>query len=299
MSTPSTQSAAAGGALLADETTLGPVELRVGDLDRSIPFYTRVIGLTVIARDERTASLGGAPHGGAQAGGEAVVILHADPAARAPGREAGLYHYALLLGSREELARVGRRIAETRTRIDGASDHGTHEAIYLPDPDGIGVELASDRPREEWPLDPFAMGGPHPLDVGALFETIAGEAPREHADERLRVGHVHLHVSDLDASSRFYHDGLGFAVRARMPHAEFVSAGGYHHHVAYNLWRGEGVRPASPDAFGLINWTLRTAGEAQAVRARLERLGFAIEKRDGERGGLLARDPAGIAVSVE
>ena len=299
MSETSTQDAAHGG-LLADETTLGAVELRVGDLDRSIPFYTQVVGLSVIARDERTASLGGL-------GGEAVVILHADPSARAPGREAGLYHYALLLSSREELARVGRRIAETRTRIDGASDHGTHEAIYLPDPDGIGVELASDRPRESWPVDPFAMGGPHPLDVGALFETIAGEGPSEHADERLRVGHVHLHVADLDASSRFYHDGLGFAVRARMPHAEFVSAGGYHHHVAYNLWRGEGVRAASPDVFGLINWTLHTAGEADAVRARLESLGFAIEERlprggaqaGAGGGGFLARDPAGIAVAVE
>ena len=148
------------------------------------------------------------------------------------------------------------------------------------------------------------MGGPHPLDVPALFETIAGEAPSAHADERLQVGHVHLHVSDLEASSRFYHEGLGFAVRARMPHAEFVSTGGYHHHVAYNLWRGEGVRGASPDALGLINWTLRTAGEADAVRARLDTLGYAIEERPPRGGaqapgGFLARDPAGIAVAVQ
>jgi catechol 2,3-dioxygenase len=292
------EQAAPGSVLLADETRLGPVELRVSDLERSLPFYERVIGLSVLERDERSASLGGLA-------GEAVVVLHADPAARAPGRESGLYHYALLFSSREELARVGRRVAETRTRIDGASDHGTHEAIYLPDPDGIGIELASDRPREQWPRDAFAMGGPHPLDVQALFETIAGEAPSEHADEGLRVGHVHLHVGDLDASSRFYHDGLGFAVRARMPHAEFVSAGGYHHHVAYNLWRGEGVRGAATDVLGLVNWTLRTAGEAdvplsgaQAVRARLEGLGYAIEDR-GPGGGFLARDPAGIAVAVQ
>ncbi|HEX4034526.1 MAG TPA: VOC family protein [Solirubrobacteraceae bacterium] len=283
------EQAVPASALLADETRLGPVELRVADVERSLPFYERAIGLRVIDRDERSASLGGL-------GGESVVVLHSDPAARAPGRESGLYHYALLFSSREELARVGRRVAETRTRIDGASDHGTHEAIYLPDPDGIGIELACDRPREGWPLDPFAMGGPHPLDVGALFETIAGEARSEHADEGLRVGHVHLHVSDLEASSRFYHDGLGFAVRARMPHAEFVSAGGYHHHVAYNLWRGEGVRGASPDALGLINWTLRTAGEADAVRARLVALGYAIEDRGD--GAFLARDPAGIAVAV-
>jgi catechol 2,3-dioxygenase len=279
---------------LADATRLGAVELQVSDLDRSIDFYTRIVGMTVAAREGASASL--------SAGGETIVTLRQEPGARPPRREAGLYHFALLFGSREELARVARRVAQTRTRIDGASDHRTHEAIYLPDPDGIGVELAADRPRELWPsLDDgtFFGHGPQPLDVRALFATVENEGPTQRAQQSLRVGHVHLHVGELDTSTRFYRDGLGFAVMAEMPHAVFVSAGGYHHHVAYNLWRGERVPPYSPDTLGLINWTLQTtdAAERDAVRERLRTIGASIEER--EDGSLLARDPSAIAVLVK
>jgi catechol 2,3-dioxygenase len=281
------------GTSLADTVRLGAVELRVTELERSIDFYTRIVGMQVAAREGRTATL--------HAGGEAIVTLREQPGARQPHREAGLYHFALLFPSREELARVGRRVAETRTRIDGASDHRTHEAIYLPDPDGIGVELAADRPREYWPrLDDgqFYSHGPQPLDVRALFATVEHEPACALADPALRVGHIHLHVGDLDASTRFYRDGLGFAVMAQMPHAVFVSVADYHHHVAYNLWRGESVPAYAPDTVGLINWTLETADAAErdAVRARLEASGESVETR--EDGALLARDPAAIAVLV-
>ena len=287
------------GALLADATRLGGVELTITDLDRSLDFYTRVIGLSVHDRGDRHAALG--------AGGEDLVTLRADPAARPPGRHAGLYHFALLFPTREELARAGARVAATRTRIDGASDHGTHEAIYLPDPDGIGLELAADRPRERWG-DPsgadFFAHGPQPLDVGALFATIdppwrgaGGEPPGALAAGGLRMGHVHLHVGDLDASTRFYRDGLGFEVKTTMPTATFVSAGGYHHHVAYNLWRGDGVGPAPDGVVGLNHWTLVCADQAEleAVRNRLATLGVTLEQRDG---GTLARDPSRIAVLI-
>jgi len=291
MTQASTQTPTGSG--LADTTRLGAVELQVTELERSIDFYTRIVGMQVQAREEGSASL--------HAGGETIVTLREQPGARQPRREAGLYHFALLYPSREELARVARRVAETRTHIDGASDHRTHEAIYLPDPDGIGVELATDRPREQWPrLDDgqFYTHGPQPLDVRALFATIEAEPTSPLADPALRVGHVHLHVGDLDASTRFYRDGLGFAVMAQMPHAVFVSAGGYHHHVAYNLWRGESVPAYSPDTVGLLNWTLETAGaeERDAVRARLEAIGASVQTR--EDGSLLARDPAAIAVLI-
>ena len=289
--TTNTDTIAPSGALLADPTRLGSVELQVSDLDRSVDFYTRVIGLTLRERDEQVAALG--------AGGEDLVTLHGNPAAL-PARGSGLYHYALLFPSREELAHAARRIAESATRIDGASDHGTHEAIYLPDPDGIGIELAADRPREQWPdlhSDALFAAGPQPLDVGALFETIGEEPTRPLAGPGLAMGHVHLHVGDLDAASRFYVDGLGFELMMGMPTARFVSAGGYHHHVAYNVWRGLGAPAAPAGSIGLRHWTLVTAGaqERAAVSERLSALGVALEER---AEGTLARDPFGIAVLI-
>ena len=280
------------GALLADATRLGGVELTVTDLGRSLDFYTRVIGLALRERGEGFAALG--------AGGEDLVTLRVDAAARPAARHAGLYHYALLFPTREELARVARRVAASASPVSGASDHGTHEAIYLPDPDGNGIELAADRPRDAWPDrrggDLFT-GGPAPLDIGGLFAAIEGEQPRPLADPGLRMGHIHLHVGDLDAATRFYRDGLGFEVIATLPTAVFVAAGGYHHHVAFNVWRGVGVEPAPADAVGLRHWTLIAAGpdELEAVRRRLRSLDVALEER---AGGTLARDPSGIAVLI-
>ena len=281
------------GALLSDATRLGGVELTITDIDRSIGFYTDVIGLRVHERSAARASLG--------AGGEDLVTLHADPSARAPGRQAGLYHYALLLPSRVELARAGRRIAERRVPIDGASDHGTHEAIYLPDPDGIGIELASDRPRELWPdtRGGNLFGhGPAPLDAPDLFATIEGEPYAASADAGLRIGHIHLHVGDLESETGFYRDGLGFEITALLEHAAFVSAGGYHHHLAYNLWRGFGVGQApSGGVVGLRHWTLVTDGEDEraAIATRLDAIDAVVQER---ADGLFARDGAGIGVLV-
>jgi catechol 2,3-dioxygenase len=276
------------GAQLADATRLGAVELTVANLDRSIAFYRDVIGLRLHGREDPVARMG--------AGGEDLVVLHEDPAARAPARTAGLYHYALLVPSREELARVTMRVAQARVPVQGASNHGTHEAIYLPDPDGIGIELAADFPREQWPdwREVYA-GGPAPLDVDGLVATVAGEEIPRQADAGLRMGHVHLHVGDLESSKRFYRDGLGFEVVADLGTAVFAAAGGYHHHVAFNVWRGRGVPPAPEGAIGLRQWTLELDGDGElaAARARLEAVGAPLEARNG---GLLARDPSGIAV---
>jgi catechol 2,3-dioxygenase len=191
------------------------------------------------------------------------------------------------------------RLAATRAPIDGASDHGTHEAIYLPDPDGNGIELAADRPREEWPdlRGGAYTAGPAPLDLEKLLATVAGEQVTRQAGPGLRMGHVHLHVGALEPANRFYVDGLGFEPITSMPSAAFVSAGGYHHHVAYNLWRGPGAPPAPADAVGLRHWTLVVdgPGELAAVRDRLEAIGAPVQEHGD---GLLARDPSGIAVAV-
>ena len=181
--------------------------------------------------------------------------------------------------------------------IDGASDHGTHEAIYLPDPDGNGIELAADRPRELWPRPLDYAGGPHPLDFDGLLASIAGEESRGKAGPGLVVGHVHLHVGDLERGLGFYRDVLGFELMTFMPGAAaFVSAGGYHHHLGFNIWRGEGVPPIPEGRVGLRHWRVvhDEPEEVAAVHERVRAAGIATEEREG--GGFLVRDPWGIAV---
>ena len=201
----------------------------------------------------------------------------------------------MLYATREELARAGAAHRTTQTPIDGASDHGTHEAIYLPDPDGNGLELAADRPRELWPDRGTELGGPLPLDLRGLLASVDGEPASTPAAPGLRVGHLHLHVGNLEASRRFYCDGVGFAVRAELPTAYFLAAGDYHHHLGFNVWRGAGVPPVAPGSVGLEHWTVLLGGEETLAAAgeRLAALGVAAEQRED---GLLARDPSGNAV---
>ena len=267
---------------------LGAVHLSVTDLDRSVAFYESSIGLRVHHREGGVVTMG--------VGVEDLLILYGEPSARRAGRHAGLYHYALLFPSRQELARAALRLAATQTPIQGASDHGTHEAIYLPDPDGNGIELAADRPRELWPRPLEYAGGPHPLDLDGLLATIAGEEPRGKASPGLVVGHVHLHVGDLERGLGFYRDVLGFELMTFMPGAAaFVSAGGYHHHLGFNIWRGQGVLPVPEGRVGLRHWTvvLDDPEEVAAVRQRIRPAGIATEEREG---GFLVRDPWGLAV---
>jgi catechol 2,3-dioxygenase len=229
------------------------------------------------------------------AGEEDLLVLHEEPSARRAGRHAGLYHYALLFPSREELTHAALRLAATKTPIQGASDHGTHEAIYLPDPDGNGIELAADRPREAWPRPLDYAGGPHPLDLDDLLATVTVEEPRGKAGPGLVVGHIHLHVGDLERGLAFYRDVLGFELMTFMPGAAaFVSAGGYHHHLGFNIWRGEGVPPVPQGRVGLRHWTvvLDDPEEIEAVRKRVRVAGIKVEDK-GE--GFLVRDPWDIA----
>jgi catechol 2,3-dioxygenase len=287
--------AAEGVSTLPATLRLGAVALTVTDLGRSIAWYEAALGLHLHRRD---ADAGVAALGD---GTEDVLVLHEDPAAtQPPRRSSGLYHYALLFPTREELARVALRLAATRTPIQGASDHGTHEAIYLPDPDGNGIELAADRPREQWPSpeEEFSRGGPMPLDLDALLATVEGEAPPSaRVAPGLRVGHVHLHVGDLAQALAFYRDAIGFDVWAMMPTAAFVSAGGYHHHLGLNTWRGVGAAPQGPGAVGLRHWTivLDAADDVAEVRARLREAG--LEAHD-VAGGFAVADPFGMTVQV-
>jgi catechol 2,3-dioxygenase len=267
---------------------LGAVHLTVSDLGRSVTFYEDAIGLELHHKKDGVARMG--------VGEEGLLVLYEEPGARRAGRHAGLYHYALLYPSREELARAALRLAARRTPIQGASDHGTHEAIYLPDPDDNGIELAADRPREQWPRPLDYAGGPQSLDLDGLLTSVAGEEVRGEAGPGLAVGHVHLHVGDLERGLAFYRDVLGFELMTFMPGAAaFVSAGGYHHHLGFNVWRGEGVAPVPEGRVGLRHWTvvLEDPEEVAVVGGRIRDAGIATEEREG---GLLVRDPWEIAV---
>lgn len=270
-------------------TRLGAVHLVVADLARSIAFYERSIGLRVHGREPGSARLG--------TGGDDLVVLTEDRGAPAPGAHAGIYHFALLFSSRAELARAAGRLARTRTAITGASDHGFSEAIYLPDPDGIGIELYADRPREKWPpLDRIDRIAPQPLDLEGLLEAADDERAEDGADPHLAVGHLHLHVGDIEAARGFYGDVIGFEEQIVMPSAVFVSAGGYHHHLAFNLWRGGSVPPAPRGAIGLERWTILVGAseELAAVADRARAAG--LEPERSTEGELMLRAPDGIAV---
>jgi catechol 2,3-dioxygenase len=269
---------------------LGAVHLTVTDLDRSVRFYERAIGLRTPHRADGEAALG--------AGGEDLLVLVEQRDARPAGRHAGLYHFALLHPSRLELGRAMKRLMATRTPISGASDHGISEAIYLPDPDGNGIELAADRPRERWGdlSDPTVIG-PAPLDLQDLLELVADEEPQAAASPDLQVGHLHLHVGDIDRALEFWREAVGFEVMTAFPSAAFIAAGGYHHHLGLNTWRGDGVPPQPEAVVGLRHWTivLDDAADVAAVRERVEAAGAEIEERPA---GFLTRDRWRMAVEI-
>ncbi|HEY2637249.1 MAG TPA: VOC family protein [Solirubrobacteraceae bacterium] len=286
-----TASDATSGAGLPAALRLGPVHLVVTDLDRSVQFYEHALGLRTLRRGGAEAALG--------TGDRAVLVLHADTSARPPGRHAGLYHYALLSPTRAELARAGVRLWAAGTPVQGASDHGTHEAIYLADPDGNGIELAADRPRDLWPAAGFEIerGGPAPLDLADLFSVVRGEDVVAEAAPGLGVGHLHLFVGDVEAGLGFYRDVIGFDVYVRMDSAAFVSAGGYHHHLGFNVWRGQGIPAAPAGTVGLEHWTvsLPTASDVAAVRARVDAAGQPVREVEG---GFAVRDPWDMELHV-
>jgi catechol 2,3-dioxygenase len=281
--------------VLPDALRLGPVRLAITNLERSVAFYTTVLGLEVARRGREGA------HDVAHlaVAGEDVVVLVEKPNARRAGRHAGLYHVAYLFPTRLELARALRRIAESGTAIEGASDHRTHDAIYLPDPDGLGLELAWDWPRERWPATlNLSDMRPHPLDMEGLLSLTAREPLTPRAAPGLHIGHVHLHVGDTKRAIEFYVDLLGFELQFDLGSGAFMSAGGYHHHIGVNTWRGQGVPPMPPNTVGLLELRvfLPTAADVTAARERLAAGG--ISTRSAGETDFTTADPWGISLHV-
>lgn len=266
---------------LPASTRMGEVHLAVRRLEASLAYYRDVLGFRVLDASGDRAVLGS---------DRPLLVLTEEPEARPrPRGVAGLYHVAYLLPSRGDLARFVARIAADRTPVQGASDHLVSEAVYLGDPDGHGIEVYADRPRDAWPRAGGAIRmATEPLDLeGLLRET--GDAAWKGLPPTAVVGHVHLNVGDVAAADAFYRGRVGFDRTATYPGASFLAAGGYHHHLAVNAWEGAGAPPAPPGTLGLRRFTLEVP-DREAAEALRARLGVAV---DG-----LARDPAGNAFAV-
>lgn len=242
---------------------LAAVELRVADLARSVEFYSDKLGFAVAARDRTHAELA------VDQKSPAILTLTEDRTAPAAPRDAaGLFHAALLLPSRAALGAWLRFAAERGVEFDGFSDHGVSEAIYFSDPDGNGLEFYSDRPRAAWP---FAANGELAmttlaLDVPALLAQAAApvKAPAKKGPlADARWGHLHLRVTDLARSEKFYRDALDVTLtQGSYPGARFLASDGYHHHLGLNSW-GAPRQPQPPGALGLAQATFARNGVAE------------------------------------
>jgi len=271
------------------DTHMGAVHLTVADLERSLAYYRESIGLDVLAQGDGRATLG--------AGGTRLLELVEEPGAQpAPGRT-GLFHFALLLPDRPSLARWLAHAVRERVRLSGASDHFVSEAIYLSDPDKHGIEIYHDRPRELWEGQVAERMGTDPLDLNGLLGELDDPetAPFERQPDGTTMGHVHLQVADIPASTEFYRDRIGFGLMAEYGgQAVFLSAGGYHHHVGANTWRSGGAPPPAPGSAALRRFeiVLPDAAERDALAERMAAGGVEVE---ADPAGPLARDPSGNA----
>jgi catechol 2,3-dioxygenase len=285
---------------LPADTSVGAVRLRVADLDASRAFYERVLGLSELDRAGEALALG--PEGGPPL----VELLAAPDAPRRPARSTGLFHLAILVPTRTDLARALVRVAGAGWRLTGASDHLVSEALYLDDPEGNGIEIYRDRPREQWPRERAEVQMatlPLNLDslVGELGEGLRGPGANE-MPAGTTIGHVHLQMSELAAAEAFYARALGFDVTVRSyPGALFVSAGGYHHHLGLNTWQSQGAPPPPDGALGLDRYELLLPSEAERDAAASRLADAAAGRLAGAEPldldeGVLVRDPSGNRV---
>src|ERR687884_509941 len=268
------------------ETRMGPVDVTVADLARSLDYYRRVVGLDVLEQGAGRASLG--------ANSTELLVLVEEPGARPDDGHTGLYHFALLVPTRADLARWLAHAARDQVQLTGLSDHYVSEAIYLRDPDRHGIEIYADRPRELWEGRVGERMTTEPLDVKDLLGKADGDFDGLPAGTTM--GHVHLKVASIPQTVAFYRDVLGFdLVVERVPQAAFLSAGGYHHHVGANTWESAGA-PPPPTSSGALRHATVVLPSAEARDEAVRRVADAGQEPEATATGTLVRDPSGNAV---
>jgi catechol 2,3-dioxygenase len=288
---------------LAAGTGVGVVHLRVTNRERSIHFYREVVGLEAIAEDTDSASLG--------VDRNELVVLHDDAVRAVAEGTTGLYHLAIVVPTRKELARVIARLTSMR-QDHYPTDHVLTKSDYLWDPDSNGIEIYAETPEDgNWVIedvgfyaidkDGIRRSGRDPIDL----EDLLGELqPEDQFDLPLpvgtKVGHVHLHVRDVDQAIQFWSDIVGFDVMgvSRRFGVGFVSAGGYHHHLGLNTWAGQGAPPPPPDASGLRYFTIEVpaTSDLDDVADRLRAGGVQATERTSEQ--MFTADPSGNRVRI-
>lgn len=273
------------------DTSIGEVHLTISNMDRSLDFYQKILGFKLQRQDGDTATLGAS---NSDDTAPKLLVLTERPDAQRTRGTTGLYHYAVLVPSRLDLAHSLQRIMQTRTPVQGFADHLVSEAIYLPDPDGNGIEIYRDRPREEWKFNgDHPRMGTDPLDVdGVLAELSEQDQVWTGLHPYTVMGHMHLHVADITAAEKFYHGVLGFDQMMRIESsASFLSAGGYHHHLGVNTWAGVGAAAAPPNSIGLRHFVIRLPDTTELKRVA-DRVRQADLKLEETETGLLVRDPS-------
>jgi catechol 2,3-dioxygenase len=276
--------APATDASIPAETTMGAVHLTVSDLERSLDYYRRAVGLRVLEQASRRASLG--------ADGSELLVLVEEPGARPARGYTGLYHFALLVPERSDLARWLAHAARDRVPLVGLSDHFVSEAIYLSDPDEHGIEIYWDRPREVWEGQVGRRLTTMPLDTGSLLAELGdpASAPFDRLPGGTTMGHVHFKVAAIPETVEFYRDVLGFGLMAALGlQAAFLSAGGYHHHVGANTWESPGA-PPPPEGSAALRHATIVLPSAEDQDELLARIGQEPEEIPE---GPLVRDPSG------
>ncbi|MCK1992015.1 VOC family protein [Peribacillus muralis] len=270
-------------------TFVGEVSINVLDLNNAITFYQDIIGLQVLRKTDRQAVL--------TADGKNSLLTLEQPVGVTPkeGRTSGLYHFALLLPTRADLAVFLRHLLETNYPL-GAADHVVSEALYITDPDGNGIEIYSDRPSAGWKwADGQVAMGTEQLDGNDLLK----ESDREWSQlpAGTLMGHIHLHVSELSKTEEFYMQGLGFSVVTRMGGALFISTGGYHHHIGLNTWNGVGAPAPKENSVGLNWYTLVFADEEarNKIIEQLKGIGAVVTE---QVGFFAVKDPSGNEIHL-
>jgi catechol 2,3-dioxygenase len=279
------------------EISLGPISLVVKDLDSALDFYVKDLGFTMKVLDAERVEL----RTSEQSSESLLILRHSQKIQTAPMDAAGLYHYALLLPNRSSLAATYVSLGEAGVMFDGQADHLVSEALYLTDPEGNGIEIYADRPRNEWKYDEDGkvQMGTEPLDIDSLLRELdrTSQERLKAIPEGTRVGHIHLKVTELGRSIAFYQGILGLDLMSYWESAAFLSVGGYHHHLGMNTWESLGGPARSEGWSGLEYFAMKLPENmVSEVTARLSESQFV---HGVESGKLFVSDPDEIELLIE